>query len=450
MKTNLIFSLALIFNFLTQEAYAEVSLYDQSDLKIKLGGFVEFDALFDSSRSVGESEGSVPIARRNTFDGENGRTQFSLRNSRIALGAEGPAFTSWKPRAVLEMDFLGYDPAALNTNNQSETSFYSSPSFRIRHAFIQLKKNSTEVIVGQTWSLFGWQPFYVPNTVSVPPSTGTVFERTQRISVIQNFSPDGDSPQVFRAGLALVRPTQRDAQLPNVDAGIIWSLESRRSGFSSVNSDIRNQPLSLALSTTFREFKAPRAGNSVSDLVSTPAFAFALDTFIPLLACHDPVDTAQTLSLIGEYTFGRGYGDEFPNWNGGILQNSVNNQTSNTVGSNLNLDAGIGGYNSRQEFELVHLQSFSTQLQYHLSQSAFFTFGYAQVYSNNLSNFLSGPGVTVSKLYDRSEIYFLNWVHDLSKQVRVGLEFSQFATHYVSDGAATHQNRIAVATYYRF
>lgn len=450
MKTVLILSIASIFIFLTQETRADISLFDQGDLKIKLGGFVEFDTLFDSSRSISEFAGSAPVARKNTFDGENGRTQFSLRNSRIALGAEGPAFSSWKPRAIFEMDFLGYDPVATTANNQSESAFYSSPTFRIRHAYLELKTDTTEILAGQTWSLFGWQPFYVPTTVSVPPSTGTVFERTQRLSVIRQFSPQPDSPQVLRAGIALVRPTQRDSQIPNIDAGFRWSLESTRSGFASANSEIKNQPLSIAVSSTFREFKSPRAGTSVADLVATPALAFALDAFIPLVPASDDKDTTRTLSLIGEYSFGRGYGDEFPNWSGGVLQSGVTNQSSNATGSNLNLDAGIGGYNSRQEFELVHLQSFNGQLQFHASESGFFTVGYAQLYSNNLSDFLGSPGIAANKLYDRSEIYFINWILDLSKNVRIGLEFSQFATHYVSDGASTHQNRIAATSFYRF
>ncbi len=43
-------------------------------------------------------------------NGANGRTQFSVRNSRLAFSLEAPEMDSWKSKGYFEFDLLGFDP----------------------------------------------------------------------------------------------------------------------------------------------------------------------------------------------------------------------------------------------------------------------------------------------------------------------------------------------------
>src|ERR1700679_3151259 len=90
-------------------AHAAQTLLDKDDWHIQLSGFVEFDSITDTTRSLLETPGNTPIDRAGTFNGSNGRTQFSIRNSRFALDVNAPPVDGVKSRGYLEMDFLGYD-----------------------------------------------------------------------------------------------------------------------------------------------------------------------------------------------------------------------------------------------------------------------------------------------------------------------------------------------------
>ncbi len=441
MKTTFTALLALLL--LTPAAKAEITVYDHDGYTFGVGGFIEMDTIFDTTRSLPEVAGNNPVARKSTFDGENSRMQFSMRNTRLAFSFGAPEVDGWKSRAYLETDFLGYDPSVSAT--QSESAFYTNPALRIRHAYIAVQKDSIQILVGQTWTLFGWQPQYVLSSISVSPDSGTLYQRTPRIGATDSFKlNDTNSLDV---GLSFVRPTQRDGTIPNVDFGVLWANDSRKSGFSSANSDMKTKAMSVGLSGTFREFEAP---TSITQRSNNPAWAGAADVLLPILASSDGKDTAGTLTLTGEFTAGRGYGDEFPGFSGGLAQQFASTQGSNTIGNNVDLDAGLGGYNTQGGFELVKLRTWNTQLQYFPCASTFVTVGYGQLFSSNMGDFKGGVNQTASKLYDRSESYFANVAHDFTKNLRLAFEVAQYSTHYVSDGAMTRDNRAVMAAYYRF
>jgi len=430
------------FLFTSSSALAQVTLYDQNQWKVTMGGFIELDTIYDTTRSLTEVAGSSALAKKGTFDGDNGRTQFSIRNTRLSFGVTAPVVDDWKTRGYLETDFLGYDPtvASSGTTN-SEGSYYTSPTLRIRHAYLTGEKNGWQILAGQTWSLFGWQPNYVLATVSVAPVTGTLYQRSERIGVMKTVSGDTQSLQV---AASFQRPTQRDGRIPNFDLGVKWSDDSRKGGFSSANSDIKTQPLSLGLSGTYRNYTYPTTTTSIDDSTSMAALALAANALIPIIASSDGKDVSHTLTAVGEFTVGQGYGDEFPSWSGGLAQ------LSTAAAAPLNIDSGVGGYNSNGTFELVKLRTWNTQLQYHFEGQTFMTAGYGQLWSSNMGDFAAGSGQTASKQYDRSEAKFVNLAHDFTPQMRVAFEFDQFTTHYSADNSVNHDNRYMIATYFRF
>jgi len=57
---------------------------------VTLYGFVEADLIYDTTRSYNDSIGSALVARKETYEGRNGRTQFSIRNTRLGFALESP------------------------------------------------------------------------------------------------------------------------------------------------------------------------------------------------------------------------------------------------------------------------------------------------------------------------------------------------------------------------
>ena len=76
-------------------AHANVNIVDKDDWKIGIGGFMESDMIFDSTRSLLESPGNSPIDLHGTPAGDHGRTQGSVRNSRVLLDVRAPAYEGW-------------------------------------------------------------------------------------------------------------------------------------------------------------------------------------------------------------------------------------------------------------------------------------------------------------------------------------------------------------------
>jgi hypothetical protein len=97
----------------------------------------------------------------------------------------------------------------------------------------------------------------------------------------------------------------------------------------------------------------------------------------------------------------------------------------------------------------VSLRTFNAQAQYHITNATWLTLGYSQLFSSNIADFI-GSAFTASGLVDRLETKFVGVSHDISSAVRVGVEYDQYTSHYVSDGATNFDNRYMLAMYYRF
>lgn len=127
-------------------------------------GMVEFDVMHDSTHSFGESVGATVIQTDDTYAGTHGRTHFTARNARFGVRVHAPEYAGIKTTANLELDFFGSQAP-----NISEAAMVSSGTFRMRQAFIQAETDSVEVLIGQSYQLFGWQPFFSPATSSFFP-----------------------------------------------------------------------------------------------------------------------------------------------------------------------------------------------------------------------------------------------------------------------------------------
>ena len=115
---------------------------------LTLYGFVEADYIVDSTRSYDDAIGSALVARSDTYAGTVGRTQFSVRNSRLGLLFAAPSLAGIDASALLEADFFGDQPRHPASAGTSERSFFDSPALRLRHAYLQLKNDYVDVLAG--------------------------------------------------------------------------------------------------------------------------------------------------------------------------------------------------------------------------------------------------------------------------------------------------------------
>lgn len=156
------------FNVFAQEKKEE------GKFGIKFSGFVKTDAFYDTRQTVSIREGHFLLYPDNVLPDANGtdinaKPSFNILSiqSRLKASITGPDAFDAKTSGVLEADFFGNENASFSDVN----------GFRLRHAFVKLNWQSTELLVGQYWHpMFIAESF--PGTVSF--NTGAPFQPFSR------------------------------------------------------------------------------------------------------------------------------------------------------------------------------------------------------------------------------------------------------------------------------
>lgn len=448
---------------------ATITLLKDDKLTFTTSGFIETDVIVDSTRSFNEIIGNNPVALPSTANGSNARTMISIRNSRLAFGAEYKPTEDWTTRGYLEFDLFGFDPTAPGATGATNTEqgFFVNPTVRVRHAYMKGENNGWTFLAGQTWQLFAWQPYYFETTVDILPIPALPYSRTPQMRIGKT-GLIADQTHL-EGSIAMNRPPQRDSALPEFQAGVRASYDGWRgvaNGGSTGKSDA--QPLSVGVSGLYRDIKIPAPG-STTDTVSFPATALAVNAFVPILSATEN-NFGNSLSLLGGWTTGRGYGDEFSGWTGGTAGNLTNafstanttnaalpNNVTNHSGTNTNLDGGIGDYDVNGTFQLIQLQSFHADLEYvlPLEMPTWIDLGYGRLTSNNMAYLTpavkggnpvaSGGGIP----YVREDGMYANIFHDCTRNIRVGFEFLRVRTQY-ADSNVAFNNRYQFSSFFLF
>jgi len=168
--------------------------------------------MYDSTQSLNDSALNNTLARPHTYAGDNPRTQFTVRNSRLGLDLLAPTYGSIRTSGVVEMDFSGAQASV------TENDLFTSPILRLRHFYVKVESPAINVLVGQYHDLFAWggAGFY-PNTVAFLPVLGQVYHRNAQLRLSEVI--EGRALGVELA-VAAVRPVQRDSATPDFQAGV--------------------------------------------------------------------------------------------------------------------------------------------------------------------------------------------------------------------------------------
>jgi hypothetical protein len=333
-------------------------------------GFAELNAMRDSTQSYGPAANNVMLARPGTYAAAFGRTQFTANNSQLGVRLAAPQWVWVKVSGGAELDFFGVQPTDVTEGNT-----FSQPSVRMRLFFMRLETPFVTLLAGQFHDLFGWggAGFY-PNTVAFLGVPGQLYHRNPQVRASRVF---GDPSLRLEAAVAAVRPAQRNADLPDGQAGVRLS-STRWTGVAAQGfGQPTVAPAALGLSGVSRRF-------AVAEFLTVPGapkiaygWGLAANLFFPIigLGARDqlsegnvPGDLGNTLSLTAEFSAGSGISDLYTQLTGGALFPTLPNPGS-IVPPPLyrpDIDSGIVTYDGNGNLSPIKWRAYVVGLQYHL------------------------------------------------------------------------------------
>ncbi len=177
-KTITIFFLILLASSLALTAQEE-----KKDFGIQFSGFIKSDFFYDSRQTVSIREGHFLLYPADFLADADNRDinaepsfNFLSIQTRLTGTITSPDAFGARVKGVIEADFFGNENA----------SFVDVNGFRLRHAFVQLSWEKTQLILGQYW-----HPLFVPGCFSevVSFNTGSPmqpFSRNPQVRVIHH------------------------------------------------------------------------------------------------------------------------------------------------------------------------------------------------------------------------------------------------------------------------
>ncbi|HMG23142.1 MAG TPA: hypothetical protein VK607_17520 [Kofleriaceae bacterium] len=269
-------------------------------LKTTIYGYLEGNFKYDSTQTCVEFCGNTQVQRSGTYRGDHGRTIFSARDSRLGIRLAAPEEHGLRVSGVLETDFFG--PSAT-----TEQSTYVNPILRIRVSYLKLETPVLDILVGQQWSLFGWQPNYISASVQYPGLPGEVFERTPQLRLSRTIKSDAVTTEI---AIAANRPPQQDSATPEGVAGVRLQFPRWTGQHTTYMANTAIQPASIAISGDIRQFRIPELALTPHHGIARTGGGIALGAYLPIIpATRSSKDNA--LSLNGELSITSGMSDAY-------------------------------------------------------------------------------------------------------------------------------------------
>jgi hypothetical protein len=328
-------------------------------VKASLYGFVELDLMHDSTQSFNEAIGSNTMARPGTLAGDNPRTQISARDSRVGLALLAPMYGRIRTSSLIEVDFFGNQ--ALGT---SEDLTIVAAEVRLRHAWVKFETPILDVLAGQTHDLFAWGGYgFYPNTVGFLGLPGEIYHRDPQLRLSKKVSSEGMDLEI---AAAVVRPAQRDGELPDLQGGARITYNGWQGGAAQGASPSRLQPAAIGVSGIYRHFRVPAFTASVANPNETYGWGAAANIFLPIIPSFRPDDVGNTLSATAEASMGTGIANLYTGLTGGVLFPVLPNPAMTLpVPIYLpNIDQGLVTYDAAGKLRTVNWRALVVGLQY--------------------------------------------------------------------------------------
>ncbi|HEY4220950.1 MAG TPA: hypothetical protein VGO62_06395 [Myxococcota bacterium] len=413
-----------------------------SKFDLTLYGFAELDSIFDSTQSLNDLAGNPVIAKAGTYAGDHGRVTFSVRNSRIGFKLKAPAVLGIKSSATIEADFFGNQPGSPNTAI-SEGAFFANPGLRVRHAYLKLESDVVDVTLGQTWNLFGWQPYFFPNTADLQGLPGQLFQRTPQIRVSHTFKTD---PVNIEIAAAANRPAQRDAAVPDGVGGVRVFLNDVTGYHTITATTSQVDALALGISGIARRFDVPEFKAAPKGDLQTVGYGVSADVFVPVIpASKSNHDNA--LSLMGEIVYGNGTSDGYAGFNAGASFPTLPNPAAASPAPAYipDVDNGLLSFTPGGAPQTIQWSTALAGVQYYVPGDMFWlsgTISYAQ--SDNVKDFGAAAKVYDKMLFAEGSLWC-----DVTSAVRLGLAYDFYHDTFADDSDATN-HRVQLSAFFIF
>lgn len=408
-------------------------------LMITFYGDVQVNFIYDTTRSYGDSIGSSLVAREDTYEGTVGRFQASSRSTRFGIAIDSKTIGGVTPSSVLEADFSGDQPTS--NVGSSERAYYDSPTFRLRHAYINLADDYVDVLIGQTDDVFGWQ--------NTPSST---FRHTQfRLSHTFGAS----APVGLDVAAAALRPAQRDSQVPDAQAGLRFDVNAWK-GIYTRDGVPRARPLSIGVSGVARQFDAdaftPPPTQTSNKVVG---WGVSVDAMLPVIPARDEYDRGNALTLAGSFVMGTGIGD-LMRVDGGARFPPLPNpaRAAPPPEYEANVDEGLVTFDRLGVLNTIDWRGFRADAQYYFPPSGRVRLAaiYTEAYSQNMTDLYPQGGAEIQLLThvaDRIRYVEGNLFWDMTPEIRIGTACIYTTVRYL-DSEEPHSIRGKLTAHYFF
>jgi hypothetical protein len=418
----------------------EVKVDDSKKWVPTFYGFAEFDAIADSTESFVDLAGNGAIARHPSYAADHARLTFGARNSRLGLKLAAPQIGEVKSSGVMEMDFLG------NQAGTTESAIFTSPVFRIRHMYLKVETPYVDVMLGQTWQLFGWQSYFHPCTVELQGVPGQVYSRAPQARFSHRFK--GDSVD-FEMAIAASRPPQRDSAIPDGQAGMRLFFDKWKGVHTTGGTGTAADAAAIGVSGVLRRFSLTEFSAAPKNSTSTNGYGISVDAMLPIVPASME-DRSNGLTLTGSFVTGTGIADLFTGLTGGVT--TYPTLPPNAMGMaqtyTPNVDPGDVMYDGFGKLHAIRWQAIMAGLQYYFpgSGKVWMAANYSNMFSHNADQLTNGkPGAVFNKSQWADVLLF--W--DAVANVRFGLEGAWFEQQY-ADNVKAHNLRAQFSSFYIF
>ena len=418
-------------------------------------GFVEADFILDSTQSFNDLAGNAPVAHSGSFAANHDRMIFGQRNSRLGFKLKGPESEMIKSSGIAEMDFLGNQPQSspspAGSPAVSESAYFASPTFRIRHMALKFETPFVDLMAGQYWELFGWQTIYHPNSVQIQGLPGQVFSRAPQLRLSHMFKSDVVNVEI---AVAAVRPPQRDSGLPDGQAGLRLILNDWKGMRTAGGAGTSVDPLSVGVSGVARRFRLPEFANAPTQTQTINGYGVSVDGIIPVVPAT-ATNWDNALTLTGSFVRGQAIADLFTGLTGGVsLTPLPADSTGKASTFAMDIDNGLVIFDNLGQMHAIRWQSVMVGLQYYLPTTPFRMWvsgNYSHLSSNDIKNIVvdkNGSNVA-NKIFDKSDFADGNLFVDATQSIRFGLEYAWFHQTYLDDTKASN-HRVQFSGFYIF
>jgi hypothetical protein len=414
-------------------------------------GFVEADFITDSTRSYGDSMGSSLVQRSDTYEGKVGRSQFTMRNTRLGLKFDSPEIGGVRPSAVLESDFFG----SQSVSGTSENNVYTSPTFRVRHAYLQLQSDYVDVLAGQTYNVFGWQNYFFPMTTQFLGLPNMVFSRNTQFRLSHSFGGTS-APVSIDIAVAAERPAQRDSTIPDADGGLRLSINDWKGITTPGSSGTIALPASIGVSGIARQFKVDAfAPPPTQNSNNATGWGLSIDALIPVIPANNAGDRGNRLTLTGSFVTGTGIADLITA-NGGAQFPTLPNpaQANPAPLYDPDIDQGLVSFDTRGVLHTIDWQAFKVGVQYYLPPTGrlIFSANFTQATSSNMKALFPRGGAEIEllgRVANKMSFADANLFWDATPAVRFGVSGAWTQAQYL-DGNKPHNIRGMALALYQF